>query len=114
MEGIRDEHRVDGVVLKRNLFSRPAQRLAIDVRAHPVVGLDRDHAREPRRERACELAGAGREIEDGCSRREPELPSDVVDHRRRVFRPRALVGVGDAPERPADVRFRRCRQVARS
>jgi hypothetical protein len=100
---VRDGHGRGGGVGKRD---RLGHALADPLGSDPLDQLfaerplrfDCDDVEAESEQRACQLPGAGREVEHPVSRSDLQLGRQRPDHRRRVFGPAALVRVGDGPE----------------
>ena len=105
MKGLADGDRVDARVRERDLLRRPAQRLragddTLELRAHRVARLDRDHVGAGRQQCAGQLPGAGAKIENIAAGTKIQLFRDPGDCLGRILRPRPLVDVGDELEGP--------------
>src|SRR4051812_28663744 len=103
VEGLGREDGVDLAVRGRDRLGAASARLRsgnhlLEHPEHRRVRLDRDHASEPRDERAGQLAGAGAEVEHGRVRPQPELIAHALEQLLRPFRPAELVLPGGSPE----------------
>ncbi len=97
---LRGDDGVDAFAAKRHRLGRAGDRRhagrgLLEHRAHPRVGLDRDHLVAERGEDAAELPGPGAEI-DHAKRRVSEDPAGRL---RRIRGPDLVVQRGGRPER---------------
>ena len=106
VEGLRADDGVDRRVRERDVLGGPLQRLdlrrdPLQVLAHLVERLDRDHCCTARYEVARELPRAGGEIEHSAARADAQPLAHPRDRLGRVARPAALVHVRSARESPS-------------
>jgi hypothetical protein len=99
VEGLPHEDRVGRTVRKGDLLRRSWQDVALELGAHLHVGLDGDDGREDFTQRARQIAGARREVENRCVRPEPELDRGALDRSAGIGRPGPRVCLGHATER---------------
>jgi len=104
VERLRDQHRIGARRPQRQLLGRPAQRLdprqpPDELRPHLGERLDRHHAPEAGDEVARQLAGPGREVDDGRAAVEAELVGEAIERRRWIGGAAALVLAGGLGER---------------
>lgn len=108
VESLRDGDRIDRAVAERDRLGGPAHDLhrgkrSLDQGPHARGRLDRNDRRPGRREAPRELSGAGGEVEDGCSRPDPECRAQAGDRVVGVARAAALVLLAGAVERARSV-----------
>src|SRR5439155_10101762 len=104
VEGLRHGDGVDRSVLARDGLRGPGEHLdardgPLELGAHPVDRLDRDHARPRGYEEPRQLPSAGAEIEDRPPRSQAEPLDEVLDRLGCVARSEALVACGAGSER---------------
>ena len=102
VERLADEHRVDARVLERDRLGAARDRRAVH-RAHALVRLDRDDAREPPRELPRQASRSRRQVEHARACVELERLLRAVERGSRVRWPDAVVRLGDGAEAQSEV-----------
>ena len=112
VERLRRDDRVGRGITQGHVLGGAGERdRAGDLRrqalTHLGERLDGDERRSARNKGPGQLAGAGSDIDDDPSGRDPKLADEDVDGERRILRPDALVEIGGRRETLGDVVVKR-------